>query len=145
VSHHRIALIVIAATLLLDAVVAITYSWLAHIPVLPPARGAKDGLDWAVATMVTTGDSAVIPFTRAEHWLSLVAHLSIIPLGAASISFFTSGLTAVHAREVKDEIASAKQEIKDHVTDQVCPLALPAEHVVADEGGGVQRGGEDHG
>lgn len=109
-NHHRLAFAVIAATLILDFIAAVIYAHLTRIPILPPQRGPYAGVDWAVATMMTTGDSGPPPLTRAQHWLWLGVHLSIIPLGAASISLFTSGLTARHVKH-------AEHRIKQHVTD----------------------------
>lgn len=110
--HQRVALVVIGVTVVLDLAAAVLYAHIAGIPVLPPARGTSDGLDWAVATLTTTGDSAVVPMTRAEHWLSIWAHLSLVFLGAATISYFVSGLTAGH-------VQSAEKRIKAHVEDRL--------------------------
>lgn len=62
--HQRIALAVIAVTVVLDLAAAVAYAHVARIPVLPPAYGPYDGLDWAVATLTTTGDSGIVPVTR---------------------------------------------------------------------------------
>lgn len=97
-SHHKIALVVIAVTLALDAVAGVLYAHLTGIPVLPPARGPYDGFDWAVGVMFTTGDAGPPPLTRAQHWLWLGVHLSIIPLGAAALSLVTSGLTSARVK-----------------------------------------------
>lgn len=106
--HQRVALAVIGATVAADLAAAVLYAHVAGIPVLPPARGTMDGMDWAVATLTTTGDSAVLPATRAEHWLSIWAHLSLVFLGAATISYFVSGLTAAH-------VDRSEKRIKAHV------------------------------
>lgn len=63
--------------------------------------------------MVTTGDSNVVPATRPEHWLSIAVHLSLIPLGAASIGFFTSGLTKTHVDASEDRI---KRHVEKHAS-----------------------------
>ena len=110
--HQRVALLVIAVTVVLDLVAAVLYAHVAGLPVLPPVHGTSDGLDWAVATLTTTGDSTVVPMTRTEHWVSLWAHLSLVILGAATISFFVSGLTANHVR-------GAEKRIKAHVEDRL--------------------------
>lgn len=114
--HQHIALVVIAVTVTADLVAAVLYAHSAGIPVLPPAHGTVDGLDWAVATLTTTGDSAVLPVTRTEHWLSIWAHLSLVFLGAATISFFVSGLTQAHVQQSEKRIkAHVEARLKHHI------------------------------
>lgn len=114
--HQRIALAVIAVTVVLDLAAAVAYAHVALIPVLPPAHGPYDGLDWAVATLTTTGDSGIVPVTRTEHWLSIWAHLSLVIFGAATISYFVSGLTAGHVDRSEKRIkAHLEERLRHHL------------------------------
>lgn len=102
-SHHRAALLTVAAALGLDAVAGVLFAAVEHLP-------AWHGLYWALATAVTVGD--VTPVTGWGHVIAAVVCLTVVPLFAATFSLFTSGLTATHVR-------GAERRIKAHVEDRL--------------------------
>lgn len=100
-SHHRIALLVIAAAAVLDAALGLAYA--AVTPHLPWWHG----LYCALANAVTVGGD-VAPANGAGYAITAAECLLVVPLFAAAFSLFTSGLTAVHVR-------GAEGRIKRHV------------------------------
>jgi Ion channel len=95
VSHHRIALIVIAAAAALDAVLGVAFAAAEHISVLL-------GLYWAVTTATTVGYGDITPLTVWGHVIAVAVMLTVVPLFAATFSLFTSALGAVHVRREVD-------------------------------------------
>jgi voltage-gated potassium channel len=91
VSHHRIALIVIAAAVVLDAVLGVAFAAAEHVSVLL-------GWYWAVTTATTVGYGDVVPHTVAGHVIAVAVMLTVVPLFAATFSLFTSALGATHVR-----------------------------------------------
>lgn len=100
VSHHRIALIVIASALLLDTICGLLYARFQHLP-------DWHGLYCALANAVTLGGD-VSPSTPGGYAVNTAECLSVVPLFAATLSLFTSGLTAGH-------VARAERRIKAHI------------------------------
>lgn len=100
-THHRIALIVIAAALILDAACGLAFAGFQHIP-------AWHGLYDALANAVTLGGD-VSPATPGAYAVNAVECLLIVPLFAAVFSLFTSGLTAQHVRK-------SESRIRAHIT-----------------------------
>lgn len=86
--HHRRALLVLAATLALDAALGFAYSRADGTPL-------AHGLYCALGTATTVGCD-VAPRSPAAYILSAVMMLTVVPLFAAVFSFFTTGLTADH-------------------------------------------------
>lgn len=99
-SHHRIALAVIAAAAVLDTVLGLAFAWAERIP-------AAHGLFCGLANAVTDGCD-IAPRTAAGYVITAAEYLLVVPLFAATFSLFTSGLTSMH-------IGRSEQRIKDHV------------------------------
>ena len=91
-SHHRIALLTIACTAILDVFLGLAYAAADHL-----SHGL--GLYWAVQTATTTGYGDLPPRTVAAHWIAVLTMVTIIPLWTATFSLFTSGLVAIHVRQ----------------------------------------------
>ena len=91
-SHHRIALIVIAAALVLDAALGLAYAVAEHLP-------AWHGLFCGLANAVTDGGD-VPPRNAAGYAITAAEYLLVVPLFAATFSLFTSGLSAIHIRGI---------------------------------------------
>lgn len=100
-SHHRIALAVIAAALGLDALFGLLFAAAEHIAVW-------HGLYCALANAVTVGGD-VAPTTPGGYVVNAGECLLVVPLFAATFSLFTSGLTAGHVRR-------AEVRLKQHVS-----------------------------
>lgn len=109
-SHHRIALRVIVAALILDAGCGLAFAAFQHI-------AAWHGLYCGLANAVTLGGD-VTPTTPGGYVVNVIECLTVIPLFAATLSFFTSGLTAGH-------VDRAERRIKAHVTDQLADQGHP--------------------
>jgi hypothetical protein len=104
VSHRRTALLIITTALSLDAILGIAFAAAQHIAIW-------QGLFCALANAVTVGGT-VPPTTPAGYVITATECLTVVPLFAASLSFFTSGLTAGH-------VAGAEERIKKHVEDKL--------------------------
>lgn len=102
-SHHRIALIVVAATLLLDVLLGFAYA------MVTPHLSVLHGLYCALANAVTIGGD-VAPVNGAGYAVQAAECLTVLPLGA-SFGLFTSGLTATHVKR-------AEKNIKAHISSQ---------------------------
>lgn len=102
--HHKRALLVIAATALLDAACGLLYAAAEHI-------SPWHGLYCALADGVTRGGNAS-PTTTAGYIISAVECMLVVPLLGASFSLFTSGLTAVH-------VAASETRVKAHVEQRL--------------------------
>lgn len=98
---HRAAAATITAAVTLDAAAGLAFAAAEH---LPPGLG----LYWALTTADTVGYGDIAPHTAAGHWIAAVVMLTVVPLFAATFSLFTTGLTASHVHQ-------AKQEIKAHI------------------------------
>lgn len=96
-SHHRTALLVIVAAVVLDAAGGLAYAAAEHLP-------AGLGLYWAVQTATTVGYGDLPPVTTAGHWIAAAVMLTVVPLFAATFSLFTSGLTAGHVRRSEQAV-----------------------------------------
>jgi hypothetical protein len=101
VSHHRIALVTIAAALVLDAALGLAYAAAEHLP-------AWHGLFCGLANAVTDGGD-VSPTNPAGYAITAAEYALVVPLFAATFSLFTSGLSALHVRD-------AERRIKAHIT-----------------------------
>lgn len=101
-SHHRMALLTIAAAAVLDIACGLGFAAAEHVSVAA-------GLYWAVGTATTTGYADVSPKTAPGHFVSVLAMLSVIPLFSAAFSLFTSGLMAAH-------VSRAEKRLRDHIT-----------------------------
>jgi hypothetical protein len=104
VSHHRIAVITIAAALVLDTACGVLYAFAERIAVW-------HGLYCALADGVTRGGD-VAPSTPAGYWISAVECVLVVPLIGATFSLFTSGLTSVHVR-------SSEKRVKAHLEQRL--------------------------
>ena len=102
-SHHRIALIVIAAAMVLDTACGLAFAAVQHIP-------AWHGLYDALANAVTLGGD-VSPTTPGGYVVNTIECLSVVPLFVATFSLFTSGLTAGH-------VDRSERRIKAHISQQ---------------------------
>ena len=89
--HHGYALITITTALILDFVLGWAYGGLEGIP-------HAHGLYCALANAVTVGCD-VAPRRTAGYVINTVEFLTIVPLFAATLSLFTSGLASVHPAE----------------------------------------------
>lgn len=99
--HHRRALAVIAAALTLDLALGAAYS--AVTPGLP----LWHGLYCALANAVTVGGD-VAPANPRGYLVQAGECLLVVPLFAAALSLFTSGLTG-------GDVAGLEERIKRHV------------------------------
>jgi hypothetical protein len=104
-SHHRLAALVVLAALILDTVCGAVFSVAQQIPLW-------HGLFCALANAVTVGGN-VPPSTPLGYAVTAVECALVVPLFAATFSLFTSGLTAVHVHQARDEI---KDHIAAHLT-----------------------------
>ena len=89
-SHHRIALIVILAAIVLDAGLGLAFAAAEHLP-------AWHGLFCGLANAVTDGGD-VSPTNPAGYMITAAEYVLVVPLFAATFSLFTSGLSAIHIR-----------------------------------------------
>jgi hypothetical protein len=113
VRHHRVALLVIASALVLDAGLGIAYSAAMHI-------GVWDGLYNALANAVTLGGD-VTPVGVWAHIVNAGECLSVVPLFGASFSLFTSGLTATHVDKAEGRI---KRHLEERLAEHHKGLAV---------------------
>ena len=100
--HHRRAIIVLAAAVILDVIFGIAYGIANH-------TGIGDGLYYATGVATTSGNSPALPVGWLPHVLTVLMMATIIPLFAAAFSLVTTGLTANH-------IDTRHEELKAHVT-----------------------------
>jgi hypothetical protein len=103
VTHHKIALLVVAAALALDGACGIAYAAAEHIAVWL-------GLYNALANAVTLGGD-VPPANGWGHLVDACECFTVIPLFAATLSLFTSGLTEMH-------VVRAEHRIRQHIDRQ---------------------------
>jgi hypothetical protein len=101
-SHHRIALVVIGAAVVLDVALGLAFAGAEHIPV-------AHGLFCGLANAVTDGCD-IPPRTPGGYLITAAEYLLVVPLFAATFSLFTSGLTSMHIRR-------SERRIKNHVDD----------------------------
>lgn len=99
-SHHRLALLVIAAAVAADQLLGLGFALAQPLPL------------WhaefcALANAVTDGGD-VTPRGGAAYAITAAEYVLVVPLFAATFSLFTSGLAALHVQRAKDEI-------KEHV------------------------------
>jgi hypothetical protein len=121
VSHHKLALITICAAVILDAICGVLYGHFEH-------AGTWMGLYCAEGNAVTEG-ACTQPASAAGHIINAIEFITVVPLVAATFSFFTSGLASIHVR-------AAETRIKQHVIDslrhaprlQQDGTAAPTEH-----------------
>lgn len=100
-SHHRVALVTIAAALALDVILGALYS------VFTPGLPLWHGLYCALANAVTDGGD-VQPANGAGYAVQACEYVTVVPLVAATFSLFTSALSSVHVR-------ASEQRIKRHI------------------------------
>ena len=103
-SHHKIAVIVWAASLALAAVFGTLFAAVEHL-----SEGL--GIYWAISTVTTVGYGDITPHTNAGHWIAAATMLTAIPVWTLSFGLAGSWLVSLHIRKAKDEI-------KDHVSSQ---------------------------
>lgn len=94
-SHHRRAVIIIISALLLDVAAGIWFAIAEHIP-------ATSGVSWALGVATTSG-SRFSPVNSTGDTIQDIVQLTIIPLFAAALSLFTTGLTAGAVQTQLDE------------------------------------------
>jgi hypothetical protein len=99
VRHHKLAAATIAVALALDVALGLAYA--AVTPGLPWWHG----LYCALANAVTDGGD-VTPANGAGYAIQAAEFVLVVPLFAATFSFFTSGLAAVHVRESEERVKS---------------------------------------
>ena len=99
-SHHRAAMLTIAAAAVLDAACGLAFAAAEHIP-------AWHGLYCALANGVTVGGD-IAPSTPAGYAVTAVECLLVVPLFGATFSLFTSGLTG-------SRITASEKRVKAHV------------------------------
>lgn len=102
-NHRSIAGYVFVAALIVDFFCGLGFSVAQSIPLW-------HGLYNALANAVTLGGD-VAPTTTWGYLTNAIECFTVIPLFAASLSFFTSGLAAVH-------IDRSEMRIKKHVEEQ---------------------------
>lgn len=128
-SHHRLALLTIAAALVLDAAMGVAYSAAMHIPVAL-------GLYNALANAVTLGGD-VAPVGVWAHVVNAIECFTIIPLMAAALSFFTSGLTGLHIQASEGRI---KRHLEERLAEHHKNLTMrPAPRKAAKPNGSSER------
>jgi voltage-gated potassium channel len=103
VSHHKLALLTITVSAVLDVLGGFAFAAAEHI-----SNGL--GIYWAVTTATTSGYGDVVPHTAAGHIIAVAVMITVIPLFSATFSLFTSGLAAIHIRR-------SHEALKQHVTD----------------------------
>lgn len=99
--HHRRALAVITAAVILDAALGALYS------LVTPGLPLWHGLYCALANAVTVGGD-VSPVNGRGYAVQAAECSLVVPLFAATLSLFTSGLTGAG-------VAEAEARIKRHV------------------------------
>lgn len=97
-SHHRIAVLTVAAALALDVILGALYS------VVTPGLPLWHGLYCALANAVTDGGD-ITPVNGAGYAIQAAEYATVVPLFAATISFFTSGLSAAHVRPLHGRLS----------------------------------------
>lgn len=119
--HSKRAWLVICAALVLDALCGLGFSYTEDLPIW-------HGLYIALANAVTFGGD-VAPHSAMGYVINTIECVLVIPLFAATLSLFTSGLTVEHVGKkveehteaIKDHVAAAVRahtdEIKDHFTE----------------------------
>lgn len=94
--HHKRALEVLAATVILDAALGAGYGYADHI-------GPLHGVYCATGTATTVGCD-VSPHGWVAYALAFVMLLTIVPLFTSAFAFFTTGLTADHVDKNHEEL-----------------------------------------
>ena len=95
-SHHRIALLVIAAAAVLDAGAGWWFAVAERIPV-------TSGLCYSLGVATTSGSSVPV-VNGTGRLVTCLIQVTIIPLFAATFSLFTSALSAIHIRGIHDRL-----------------------------------------
>jgi hypothetical protein len=104
VTHHRRALAVVLLALAADAVCGWLYGSYEHI-------GRLHGLYCGLANGVTVGCD-VGPQHQAGYVVDAIECALVVPLFAAAISLFTSGLTSGH-------VAASEGRMKAHLEERL--------------------------
>jgi hypothetical protein len=103
VSHRRIAVVVFISALIVDFWCGWGFAYAQDIPLWR-------GLYNALANAVTLGGD-VAPSTPGGYITNAIECFTVIPLFAASLSFFTSGLAELHIRR-------SETRMRKHITEQ---------------------------
>lgn len=98
--HHKVAVFTFISVAIGDVVCGLLFAHFQHIP-------DWHGVYCALANSVTVGGD-VSPSTNGGYWVNSIECLFIIPLAAATLSFFTSGLAATEVHNAKQEIIDAQ-------------------------------------
>lgn len=98
--HHGYALMVIVVALVTDFFCGLGFAVAQSIPLW-------HGLYCALANAVTLGGD-VSPTTAWGYGTNAIECFTVVPLFAAALSLFTSGLTSIHHQE-------SEQHIKQHI------------------------------
>jgi hypothetical protein len=117
-SHHRAALLTIAAAAVMDTACGLLYSAAEHV-------STGHALFCAVGNAVTEG-ACTTPATTAGHWIDLAEFLLVVPLFGAAFSLFTSGLTG---SQVREHVRASESRVKQHVEDRLAEHRQP--HIAA--------------
>jgi hypothetical protein len=86
--HHRRAVTVLSAAVLLDVALGLTFGAVARV-------GAFEGIFYATGVATTDG-ADITPHGTLQHALTLGMMSTILPLFAACLALVTTGLTADH-------------------------------------------------
>lgn len=103
-SHHRVAVLVIAAAVVLDQVFGLLFSLVQPMPLW-------HGEACALANAVTDGCD-VAPRNGPAYAVTALEYMIVVPLFAATFSLFTSGLSSIHVQR-------SEERIKNHMTEQL--------------------------
>lgn len=105
--HKKLALLIVAACIALDAILGLLFAWAQHIP-------WYTGLYFATTTATTVGYGDVTPRGWAAHAIAVLMMLTIIPLVSVTWALVTTWLTTEH---ITRHIDKRHNEMKKHVTD----------------------------
>lgn len=94
--HHRLALLLLGATITLDIGLGLTFGAVQHV-------GAWHGIYCATANATTVGCD-VTPHGWLAYAISFAELLTLVPLVGSVLAFFTTGLTTAHFDQRHDEL-----------------------------------------
>ena len=111
---RRAATLVLAASVVLDAVFGILFAFAQHV-------SAWNGLYFATTTASTVGYGDITPHGWAPHLISVAIMLTVIPLFSSVFSLLTTTLTTIHTdmkhAKLVERIDRHHEEMKKHVSE----------------------------